>query len=119
MLNGLHQRGYDDLVAAHLSVLLYPGPDGMRPSDIAARMRMSKQAVAYLLGQLEQLDYLTRSADPDDQRSRRIWLTPRGHALAASIREIVGEVEREWTDRLGHRRFGELKEMLAELGDAP
>jgi hypothetical protein len=33
---------------------------------------MTKQAVNYLLGQMEQLGYLTRNADPEDQRSKRI-----------------------------------------------
>src|ERR1700756_73214 len=62
MLTGLHERGFGDLVAAHLNVLLYPGPEDMRPSDLAARTRMSKQALNYLLGQMEQLGYLTRAA---------------------------------------------------------
>ena len=37
MLAGLHQRGYDDLVAAHLNVLQYPGPENLRPSELATR----------------------------------------------------------------------------------
>src|SRR5437764_14052130 len=72
MLAGLHQRGYTDLIAAHLNVLQYPGPDNVRPSDLAARTRMSKQALNYLLGQLQELGYLTRKEDDTDQRSKRI-----------------------------------------------
>ena len=41
---------------------------------------MSKQALNYLLGQLERLGYLERRADPDDQRFKRIALTERGRS---------------------------------------
>jgi DNA-binding MarR family transcriptional regulator len=115
MLAGLHDRGYTDLVAAHLNVLQYPGPDDVRPSELAARARMSKQALNYLLGQLQQLGYLTREGDAGDQRSRRVRLTARGRAAIEAIREIVQEVEAEWERQLGPRRFGQLRVLLEEL----
>jgi DNA-binding MarR family transcriptional regulator len=115
MLAGLHQRGYTDLVAAHLNVLQYPGPENQRPSQIATRTRMTKQALNYLLGQLEQLGYLTRQGDGTDQRSKRIHLTPRGHATVKAIREIVREVEAEWEQQLGPRNFAQLRDLLEQL----
>jgi hypothetical protein len=36
MLDDLHQAGFDDLVNAHSAVLRYPGPEGRRPSELAA-----------------------------------------------------------------------------------
>jgi DNA-binding MarR family transcriptional regulator len=117
MLDGLHARGFDDIEQAHLAVLQYPGPQGLRPSELAARLRMSKQAVNYLLGQLERLGYLERVADPDDQRSRRIALTKRGTDAAHAIRDLVGEVERDWEGLLGRRRFAELRALLVELNE--
>src|SRR6478672_3733769 len=72
MLERLHERGFDDLDAAHLNVFQYPGPQGARPSDLAARLRMTKQALNYLLGELERRGYLERRADADDLRSKRV-----------------------------------------------
>ena len=115
MLAGLHERGFTDLVAAHLNVLQYPGPENLRPSELVTRVRMSKQALNYLLGQLEQHGYLTRQDDNADQRSKRIHLTPRGHAAARAIREIVREVESEWEQQLGARKFAQLRKLLMEL----
>jgi len=115
MLAGLHARGFDDVVAAHLNVVQYPGPENLRPSELATRTHMSKQAVNYLVGQLEQLGYLTRDDDEADQRSKRIHLTPRGRAAAAAIREIVREVEAEWERELGREQFAQLKELLTQL----
>src|SRR5215831_11173698 len=80
MLERLHDHGFTDLEPAHLIVLQYPGPQGTRPSELAARLRMSKQALNYQLGQLERLGYLERLPDPDDLRSKRIALTPRAES---------------------------------------
>jgi DNA-binding MarR family transcriptional regulator len=115
MLERLHQHGFDDLDAAHLTVLQYPGPHGSRPSELAARLRISKQALNYLLGQLERLGYLERQADPADLRSKRIILTSRGEALVPVIREAVTEVETRWTHQLGAKRFSQLRTLLIEL----
>ncbi len=115
MLAGLHQRGYSDLIAAHLNVLQYPGPENARPIELAAQTRMSKQALNYLLGQMEDLGYLTRQDDDSDQRSKRIHLTPRGQAATRAIREIVGEVEAEWQHQLGPRNFAQLRNLLTQL----
>lgn len=118
MLAGLHERGYDDLIAPHLTVMQYPGPENMRPSDLAERTRMTRQALNYLLGQMEELGYLERVQDDADQRFKRIHLTRRGRAAGAAMREIVLQVEAEWSEKLGPRRFAELRDLLARLNGA-
>ena len=115
MLERLHEHGFDDLDAPHLNVLLYPGPQGSRPSELAARLGMSKQAVNYLLGELERCGYIERRPDPDDLRSRRIALTERGEAVGLVMREAVAEVEREWEAKLGRKQFAQLRGLLGEL----
>ena len=115
MLDRLHGSGFGDFDAAYLSVFQYPGPQGARPSELAARLRISKQALNYQLGELERLGYLERRADPDDRRSKRITLTPRGIAAVGVIREAVGEVETAWAQQLGAERFDELRNLLLQL----
>jgi DNA-binding MarR family transcriptional regulator len=115
MLAGLHERGFTDLVAAHLDVFQYPGPENQRPSELATKTRMTKQALNYLLGELQHLGYLTRETDSGDQRSKRIRLTPKGHAAIEAIREIVQDVEAEWEHELGPRRFSQLRGLLTHL----
>jgi DNA-binding MarR family transcriptional regulator len=118
MLERLHEHGFDDLDAAHMNVFQYPGPQGARPSELAARLRVSKQAINYLLGELERSGYVERLPHPDDQRSKRIALTDRGTAAVEVIREAVGEVEAAWAEQLGAERFAELRGLLVELGDS-
>ena len=118
MLERLHERGFTDLEPAHLNVLQYPGPQGLRPSDLAARLRISKQALNYLLGQLERFGYLERHPDPDDLRSKRIVLTDRGTSLIPVIRGAVAEVETAWAQQLGAERFSHLRDLLLELNQS-
>jgi DNA-binding MarR family transcriptional regulator len=115
MLERLHERGFDDLDAAHLNVFQYPGPQGARPSELAGRLRISKQALNYLLGQLERLDYLERRPDPEDLRSKRLALTPRGTAAVRVIRDAVTEIESAWAQQLGPQRFAQLRGLLLDL----
>ena len=115
MLRALRENGFDDIDGPQLAVLLWPGPDGMRPSDLAARMKVTKQALNYLLGNLERLGYLERHPDPDDRRARRIALTDRGRALVPVIRAAVSKAERDWAASLGEDRFAQLRELLVEL----
>jgi DNA-binding MarR family transcriptional regulator len=115
MLERLHEHGFDDLDAAHLQVFQYPGPQGTRPSQLATRLRMSKQALNYLLGQLERLGYLERRSDPNDLRSKRIVVTERGTAAITVIRTAVADVEADWTNQLGPARFAQLRALLLGL----
>ena len=115
MLARLHERGFDDLDAAHLNVFQYPGPQGARPSELASRLRMTKQALNYLLGELERLGYLERRPDPDDLRSKRVALTPRAVSAIGVIREAVEEMEEIWARQLGEKRFEELCSLLLDL----
>ncbi|MGH8303477.1 MAG: MarR family winged helix-turn-helix transcriptional regulator [Steroidobacteraceae bacterium] len=115
MLERLHANGFQDVEMAHVSLLLYPGPQGLRPSELAAQRGMSKQAANYLLGQLEGLGYLERRPDADDGRSKRIVLIDRGQRAAHTIRDAVTDIEREWEGKLGADRFAQLKALLVEL----
>ena len=115
MLERLHQSGFDDFDAAYLPVFRYPGPQGARPTDIAARLGVSKQALNYLLRELERLGYLERQAHPDDLRSKRIVLTERGLAAVGVIREAVAEIEAAWGEQLGLEEFAKLRDLLLEL----
>lgn len=110
----LRENGFGDLNQALQSVLVYPHPDGVRPGELAERTNMTKQAVNYLLGQLESLGYLERRAEPGSTR-RLVFLTRRGWQAIDTNRATVMEVEAEWEKVLGKKRFDEFIRTLKEL----
>jgi DNA-binding MarR family transcriptional regulator len=117
MLEHLRARGFDGLEAAHLNVFQYPGPEGARPSELAAELGMSKQALNYMLGELERLGYLERLPDPEDTRSKRIALTARGTAAVKTMLDAVRAVEHDWRRELGAKEFEQLRALLLDLND--
>lgn len=110
----LKAHGFGDLNQALLNVLVYPHPDGVRPSDWAERTYMTKQAMNYLLGQLESLGYIERRAEPG-RRRRLVYLTRRGWQVIDASRKAVQELESEWAGVVGQKRFDEFMAVLRQL----
>ena len=119
LIRDLNAAGFEALSLPHMAVLQFPGPDGVRPGALAERAGISKQAMNQLLGTLEGLGYVTRSALPQEGGARIVRLTRRGHAAYAKMADILREIEREWTAELGAKRFVELKALLALLWNTP
>ena len=115
MLARLHERGFDDFDEAYLPLMRYPGPQGLRPTDIATQLGISKQALNYLLRETERLGYIEREPHPEDLRSKRIVLTDRGAAAAEVIRDAVREMEARWSNEMGANKFERLRALLIEL----
>jgi DNA-binding MarR family transcriptional regulator len=107
-------KGFEDLNQPLLNVFLYPPPDRLRPSELAERANMTKQAMNYLLGQLEARGYIERRAERGSSR-RLVFLTNRGWQAREAILAAVTEVEAEWTSVLGQQRFDEFMKTLRQL----
>ena len=118
IINELNAAGFADLRLPHMAVLQFPGPDGVRPSALAERAGVSKQAMNQLLRSLEGLGYIVRSDGLEGGGTRLVRLTRRGHAAYAKIHDILRNVEREWSAELGPERFAELKELLSLLWES-
>jgi DNA-binding MarR family transcriptional regulator len=113
MLEALNDGGYD-LTPTELTVMMYPGPDGRRPSELARACGMSRQAMNYLLAGLEARGYLSR-ADGESGVARVVRLSARGQAAGLLMRKTVVAIEREWAKFLGEARFRALSDTLLEL----
>ena len=107
--------GFDDLGPAHLAVFQYPSPRGMRVTALADRAGMSRQAITYLIRELEGRGYLKRRPDPSDGRASLVHLTDRGEAAVRTIRASVMSLEREWEGELGGSRFAQFRSSLLAI----
>jgi DNA-binding MarR family transcriptional regulator len=107
--------GYGGLRPAHVTLFRWPGPDGRRPTEIAADVQLSKQRVNDLLRDLEHGGYLRLERDPADNRARVVQLTARGRRLHEVAVAAHAEVEREWERAVGAGRYDALRATLEEL----
>ncbi len=111
----VRDAGFDDVGSPHITLFRWPGPEGRRPTEVAADAQISKQRVNDLLGDLERLGYLERTVDPTDERARIVRLTERGQRLQEAALASHRAVEREWADAVGPERWEQLLEALAAI----
>ena len=112
---GVVAAGYDDLNAAHVGLWRYPGLEGIRPSQLADRVGITKQSVNDLLAHLEQHGYLLRVPDSADGRARAIRLTSKGRRLEQTIYAAAEASQLRIAEILGSRRFTQLHSSLELL----
>jgi DNA-binding MarR family transcriptional regulator len=118
IIGELNASGFTELRVPHMAVLQFPGPDGCRPSDLAERAGMSKQAMNQLLRSLERYGYLTRAAVQGQARARTVHLTAHGTAAYSKIHDILRDIEGEWSAALGQKDFALLKKLLLRVWDS-
>lgn len=118
---GLAEAGVDDVQTALFAPMqaLWDTPDGVRATELAARARITKQSMGELVDQLIRRGYAERIPDPEDGRARLIRMTAPGRKLSRMARQIVREVEADWSRRIGAKRIDELRETLAMLLERP
>lgn len=109
-------HGMPDLLPRHalqLFVLLTTG--GMRMSDLATRLGVTRQATAQVVTTLERGGYVTRLDDPGDRRARLICLTARGRSALRVLRHSLETIEQDWEQTLGPARLADLRNTLTTL----
>jgi DNA-binding MarR family transcriptional regulator len=111
----LAAAGYPDVRLAHGCVFQYSEADGVRLTDIARQAGLTKPTVLAAVDDLERLGYVERAPDPADRRAKLVRLTPRGMAVAGEAARIIGEIEADWSARLGPQRARALRGALEEL----
>lgn len=119
---GVMAAGFLDLRPMHRPAMRHPPIDGLRPSQLAARTNLSKQAANDLLRELEKMGYLRLEPDPSDGRARIIRLTERGWRFQHVSAELARSVGVRWAKTIGQDRFDAFAETLRTiiaLGNEP
>jgi DNA-binding MarR family transcriptional regulator len=75
--------------------------EGIRPTELARRVDVSKQAIGKALAELEAQGLVERVADPGDARALLVRLTVAGGAAFAESLEVLALFEGELARRLG------------------
>ena len=99
----------------HGNVFQFLDAQGTRVSTLAERAQITKQSMAELVDHLERHGYVERVPDPTDGRAKLVRATARGQEVYAIAREVVAEIEEDWTRRLGKAKMRLLRELLEEL----
>ncbi|WP_137122362.1 MarR family winged helix-turn-helix transcriptional regulator [Segeticoccus rhizosphaerae] len=108
----LAEAGFTDLRSAHAAPFIGLDPGGTRPSVLAARAQMTKQAMGELIAYLVEHGYLETVADPTDGRARLVRATPKGWRALEKGVEVIDAFDIWLADRLGEAEAGRLRRAL-------
>lgn len=73
---------------AHHRVIYFVGAQqGLSVSDLLATLKVTKQSLSRVLGQLIQEDFVEQHTDENDRRRRLLYLTRKGRELEAKLTE--------------------------------
>ncbi|SEJ87651.1 transcriptional regulator, MarR family [Sphingomonas sp. OV641] len=116
----LHDHGWPDVSRAQSMVMINIVSGITRPSDIARRLGISRQAIHATVAQMIDKGMVTLVPDPDDARHKQLTLTAFGERMRADAQGIMGGLTDQIAGTIGEARFEALLETLAsDWGDGP
>lgn len=109
------EAGARVLTPALVRLLPHLSRAGIRPTELARRIDVSKQAVGQALADLASRGFVEFVADPADGRGRLARLTPAGFAAYGHGRRVLAFYEAALGARLGRARVKGLCDTLAQV----
>ena len=109
---GLKQRGWPVLTRPESIVMIHVLLGVRRPSDIARRLSLTRQAVHVTLAKIVEKGLFVLEEDPVDKRMLTVGLTPMGETMRNDANLIVERLTGALAKRLGARRYSALMDAL-------
>ena len=93
------------------------GDRGIRMTDLASKVVLSKSGLTTLVDRLEERSFVQRIRDPEDRRATRITLTDHGTETFrdAATRVHIPGIETHFADRLTDDEATEIAEVLERI----
>jgi DNA-binding MarR family transcriptional regulator len=105
---GLHPRhfGVMTMVAAH---------PGMSQHELHAKTAIDPSSMVAVIDELEARGLAERRLDPNDRRTRMIFLTARGEQTLERVRGLAAQLQREFFGTLAAEELRTLHALLRKL----
>jgi DNA-binding MarR family transcriptional regulator len=111
----LREAGFDDIRPGAANVFPFVPPDGISVSELAELARVRKQTMAQAVEQLERTGYVERRPNPQDRRSRLVFLTRRGASVPPVTHAAATKVEEDWAELTSTEELEALRAALMRL----
>ena len=113
----LQRRGFQHTRPGHAALLANLDIGGNSVTEIAARAQVSKQAMARLAVELEEMGIISREPSRTDGRALMLRFTAEGRSLLRASVTIVDHLENDFEKEIGSRGLANLKKYLAALSN--
>lgn len=112
------RSGWHKLRVAHTALFPHLDFEGIRLTQLAHRLGISKQAVGQLVDELEWMEVIERVPDPSDGRAKLIRFSRQGQVGLEAGVGFLREIEAELADALSPELVRALHEALMTLEQA-
>lgn len=110
----LRAKGGPKVTHSQSMVILTIGEGIQRPSAIAERLGVSRQAVHQCLQELVRLRLVELVADPEDGRAKLVKLSKQGMPVRIVASEVLIALEHELGERIGRQNLKYLRKALEQ-----
>lgn len=110
----LQLRGGPEITHSQSMIIMMIGEGIRRPSAIAERLGVSRQAIHQSIKDLIDVDVVELVPDPQDGRAKIARLSKNGAPIHSKAQRILDKLEAELADRIGRRRTASLRDALEQ-----
>lgn len=103
------------LRAAHTQLFPHISVEGVRLTELADKLGVTKQAIGPLVDDLEREGVVERVDDPDDRRAKRIRWTRKGQRALLHGLGVLATLEHELAREVGKARLADLADTCERL----
>jgi DNA-binding MarR family transcriptional regulator len=113
----LEARLPDGLLVSHFGVVshLIRVADGQTPLVLANAFQVPKTTMTHTLAGLEEHGLVEMRPNPDDKRSKRVWLTPQGRAFRNETIQRMVPLFKELSQDIPPEKIAALMPVLQEV----
>jgi len=116
LLSRLQAKGFTDLRPSFLEILSFIcDSQGASIKTIGKHCGLKKQTMTSHLNELEKRGYIVRKVSERDKREQEIHLTEYGEKFKFHLLDVVGEIEKDYSIRMGEVELDRVQHLLANF----
>jgi DNA-binding MarR family transcriptional regulator len=119
LLASLEEQGWPEISHSQSIVMAYLDGNGIRISELARRLGVSRQAAQKSVKELERAKLVKTEVDPTNSSAKTVVLTTQGKANVAAALEMFSEIERQLSKHLGSSDLANMRMALEKDWGAP
>lgn len=106
---------WQGLRQSHLRVITSVAAEGSRITDLAEKLRMTKQGAGQLVATLVEAGLVQVESGQEDRRVRLVRRTAAGDGMVRRLHERFAELEDEWASEVGEAAYATFRNVVEQL----
>lgn len=119
LLVSLKEQGWPEISHSQSVVMAYLDSDGIRISELARRLGISRQAAQKSVSELEIAKLVKTEIDPTNLSAKTVVLTTQGKAIVTAALATFSEIEQQLSERVGVPDVAKMRITLEKDWGAP